>query len=255
MWTKDTVTRSALVLCCDAQALDTTKRTLHAHNMQTTVFVTSSAAGSSLRHNKFDLSVLDLDVPGANYLLGLLETNGVLGVVIALGGSMAVPKIALSKQVHFVLTRPFSADLLAKTVKAAHSMVSLGKRPAHRHETKIVASASFFQDGVQQDLRNATVTDISITGLSLKSSKVLPKGVTLSINLHVPGNFAIIRATGKVIWSNDHFQAGIEFSLMPPAEHRKLCEWLDSQPPGEPALVGYVPAYQTEAEKSREAAL
>jgi hypothetical protein len=107
-------------------------------------------------------------------------------------------KQALNKRVHFVLQKPFTPELLGRTLKAGYSLIVNEKRTAFRHAVRIPANASFLEDNCKNALENTSVQDVSVTGICLQTDTVVPKDATAFIDFELPDSHGPISAIGDV---------------------------------------------------------
>src|SRR5215468_8511960 len=111
---------TALLLCNDAQALQVIDQTFEEYCVSTYFCMSGQSARVSASQRKFDLLMLDFDEPGASELIEYRATDlwGYPSVVIAIANDPAVLKRLLTKRVHFTLQKPFTSELMSKTLKA-----------------------------------------------------------------------------------------------------------------------------------------
>ena len=221
----------ALVFCNDAQSLCTIDRVFGENDVVSDVCLTSATALKALKHKRFDLLVLDFDDPGA---LAVLDTPAGSGlsfpnIVVTFARSFETLKRAQQKRVHFVLQTPFTSALMARTVRAAYTLLIKERRTAFRHQVKMKASAHILEDGNKRELNSPMLLDLSHTGLCLKVNGVVAKDATITVAFQLPETQDTIHATGKVMWSNATGHVGVLFQFVPPQEMRKLRDWLNDK--------------------------
>ena len=239
----------ALVYCNDAQSLCTIDRVCSETDIASDVCLTSSAALKSLKNKRFDLLVLDFDDPGAIALLDTPAGSGLSfpNIVITFARSFEALKRAQQKRVHFVLQTPFTPALMARTIKASHSLLVKERRAAFRHAVKIKASAHTLEDGNKRELNNPVLLDISHTGLCLQTNISVPKEATITVVFQLPETQDTIHVTGKVMWSGANGHAGVLFQFIPPQELRRLRDWLNGKCPWNMEMIPVMAPYHTNA--------
>jgi len=232
-------TLSTLLLCSDAQALCNIDRIFNDYEIETDVCLNAASALESVKQRKFDLMVLDFDLPGLDELLEYRPSDlwGYPAIVIALTRTPEAVRQALSKRVHFVVQKPFTPDLMGKTLRAAYSLIVKEKRTAFRHSVRINATAHVVEHGIKRPLRNPMLVDISYTGLCIKSETGVPKESTIFIDFQLPDTHEHINAIGKVMWSDAHGQAGVQFRFIAPEEFKTLRSWLGAKCPWDTELM------------------
>ena len=231
-------TISVLLLCKDTQALYVIDRITDQYDIETVVHVESSAARDAARTRRFDLMVLDFDLPGAS---GLLEcrTSGTLGhpsLVIALGREVGFARETLSKQISFVIQKPFTGAVMEKTVKAAYRLIVKEKRAMFRRAVRMDVTATIVEHGLERQLKNVTIQDISYRGLCIKTDASVPENASIFLDFQLPDTSREIHAVGNVIWSDPHGQVGIEFRFIAPQQFKGLRSWLAQQCPWDTEL-------------------
>jgi CheY-like chemotaxis protein len=219
---------TALLLGNDDQSVKIIESTFEEYNVSTHFCQDSLTAQIAARQEKFDLLMLDFDEPGASELLDFRPTDlwGYPSVVIAIVSNPATIKQALSKRIHFTLQKPFTPDLVARTLKAGYSLIVNAKRTAFRHSVRIAASGTFLEQNLRYPLENITLHDISQTGLCLQAENSVPKDATIFIDFGLPESCIPISIIGKVMWSDAKGRVGVQFRFIPPLEHKQLRDWL-----------------------------
>jgi hypothetical protein len=197
----------------------------------------SPAAGELIRRKTFDLAVYDDEVPGA---MELAAENGVRSaprMVFAVVRNETVSGTH-GKRIHFVVQKPCSSDLFAKSLRAAYGVMLREKRAAKRHIVRLTPTSCIAtHKGEERSLKNATVVDISQTGLCLQAEVILPQGADIQVNLAHPIDRHPLQLTGTVIWSLASGRGGIRFTGVLPPELERLKAWLDSLLPGDHELL------------------
>jgi CheY-like chemotaxis protein len=228
----------ALLLSDDPQALTVIDRVLEDFGISTYVYLGGAPIESSAGQRKFDMLLLDFDQPGSMALLDFhsREIWRNPSVVIGMSEQADVLTRVLSKRVHFVLQKPFTEDLLERTIRASYSMIASEKRVAFRHTVQISADARFLEDGPGRPLENSTIGDLSYTGLLLSSPTPKQPGDILSVDFFLPESRERVNAVGKIAWSDADGRCGIEFCYIPPDEQVELRRWLTANCPWDQEL-------------------
>jgi len=224
---------SALLLCNDDQSLSVIDRTFEEYSVSTYFCASGESAQASADNRKFDLLMLDFDEPEAHKLVDFRAVDlwGYPSVVIAIASDPASMKRALSKRVHFTLQKPFTTELLSRTLKAGYGLIVNEKRTAFRHAVHFPAIASFLENNVKNPLANVSVKDISVTGICLEADPVVSKDSTIFIDFELPDSHAPVSAIGKVMWSDNQGRIGVQFRFIPPLEQEQLRAWLSNHCP------------------------
>ena len=83
---------------------------------------------------------------------------------------------------HFVLPKPLSTDVFSRTVKAALGPIAADRRQSFRHQAHIDVASCCLLHGVRaRPLSAATVVNLSLTGLCLQASEMLPQSAAASV--------------------------------------------------------------------------
>jgi CheY-like chemotaxis protein len=221
---------SALLVSNDPGTLSITQRVLEEYGFHVNRMTTAAAAEQALRSVRFDLAIYDNDVPGALQLAGGNSTVAAR-MAFALMRRQTV-KEAKGKQVHFIIQKPFTTDLITRSLRAAFGTMLRQKRRTFRHSVQIVpSSCTAGYDGIPKKLGNPTILNISQSGLCMKVDDLLAQGVKVQIELDLPESFQKVCLRGIVIWSQASGRTGVKLTDVK-VEHQKLLnEWLNSRLP------------------------
>jgi hypothetical protein len=133
--------------------------------------------------------------------------------------------------VHFTLQKPFTPELMSKTLKAGYSLIVQEKRKSFRHPVLIDANATYLHDGTRLTLENTKVLDISQTGLRMQSDSAIPKDGVVFLDFKLPETEIPLSIIGKTMWTDAGGRAGIQFRFMTPIELENLRDWLAQRYP------------------------
>jgi CheY-like chemotaxis protein len=241
---------SALLLSNDTAVLRVSNRILDDYHFSVKAVSSAPAAADLIGCSRFDLAVYDQDTPGAIELASRTAV-GAPGVVFATIGDSKTAATT-GKRIHVTLQKPLTADLFARSLKAAYGLMIKEKRAAFRHPVRIHPSVSnLILEGEKRGLENAVILNVSQTGLCLSvPGLLLPQDATLQIAFALPASNELIHVVAKVVWSHISGRAGVKFVLIPPKQERTFLSWLDSMLP--PTLK---PCNQEQNEISHPSAL
>jgi|ERR1051326_1281306 len=218
----------ALLLSTEPDSLGTAQRVLEGYGVTVKVAGSIAAANQLIKTTKFDLGVYDNDIPGA---LDLAGGGSVVANPRMIFGLMRNETLnnANGKRVHFVMQKPFTADLFARSIRAAYGTMIRDRRISFRHPVQIKPlSAVLVHEKGNQPLHAATILDVSQTGLCIQTLEILSQNATLELEFQLPESKEIIHATGSVMWTRASGRTGIKFSRIAAAEQKNLTAWLDS---------------------------
>ncbi len=221
---------SALLLSNDAGVLGLTNKIFDDYGFDVDVVTTATAAEDLIHRNFFDLAIYDNDVPGA-MALAREKSPGSPRVVFGMVRRDKSLEIR-GRRVHFVMQKPFSADLFLKSLRAAYGVIAQEKGAAFRHEVQIGATqVTLLQESGQRSLSNVSVFNLSKTGLGLQTRELLPQGATLHVSFQLPESADLMNVTGIIMWSRDNGQVGLQVTHIPPAQQKRLQDWIESKLP------------------------
>ncbi|MBZ5531994.1 MAG: PilZ domain-containing protein [Acidobacteriia bacterium] len=221
-------------------------RLLESNGFNVTLAANAEMAARLCGNATFDLAIYDQDCSGVLELAGSRMPMRPPRIVIGLIGSGKMNEVT-GKRIQFMVQKPFTSNILARTIRAACGPITWERRLNFRHHVSIATlSCKWTDQGETQPLQAATIVNISGTGLCLQTGEMLPQGAALEIRFPVPGG-EIIQVSGNVIWSHLSGRAGICFTNIGPEQHFQawlnslLCEhasrWSDEKR-GEHASIG-----------------
>jgi DNA-binding response OmpR family regulator len=219
---------TALLLSTDPGPRGTTEKVLEEYGFSVKVAGSVAAASQLIKSTKFDLAIYDNDVPGALDLAAGRSPLANPKLVFALVRNTNRNE-ATGKRVHFVVQKPFTADLFARSLRAAYGTMLRDRRISFRHPVQIKPlSTVLVQERGNQTLQASTIVDLSQTGLCIHTLEILPQGASLEIEFKLPEDRGLIHVTGSVMWTRASGRTGVKFVHVPPAEQKTLTLWLDS---------------------------
>lgn len=227
----------ALLVSSDPGSLAVTQKVLEEYGVSVKIVASAQAAEKLIKTTKFDLGIFDHDVPDALNLTAKRGTSANPQMVFAMLRSTQVNDVR-GKRVHFVVQKPFTADLFARSLRAAYGTMIRERRVGFRHPVQIKpASSVLIQEYGNQSLQSSIILDLSQTGLCIQTKEILPQGATLQVDFHLPDSKELIHVTGSVMWTRASGRTGLRFTNVPMAEHKYLTAWLDSILPYEAEAI------------------
>jgi len=227
LFTTSAAPLSALVLAHSDQTT-LVEGILGSHGFVVACAPTAIAAEELCAHQRFDLAVYDQDVNGALELAVASRLPSQPRVVIGLMRAcdpIQVPGMRL----HFVLQKPFSGQLLAKTVTATYGPIAAERRAGFRLQVNIAASeCTMLHRGELRSLAGVRLVNLSHTGLCLEAAEMLPQGAIVEVSFTVPQSQVRVELVGAVMWTHASGRGGIKFNQPDPEELAKFEDWLDS---------------------------
>jgi len=218
----------ALLLSADPGPLAITQKVLEGYGVTVKVAGSIAAANQLIKTTKFDLGVYDNDVPGALDMAGGCSPIANPKMIFGLMRNTTLNNAA-GRRVHFVVQKPFSADLFARSLRAAYGTIIRDRRISFRHPVQIKPlSAVLVHERGNQPLHASTILDLSQTGMCIQTLEILSQNATLEMEFQLPNSQETIHATGSVMWTRASGRTGVRFSHISPAEQKTLVTWLDS---------------------------
>lgn len=221
----------ALLVSTDPGSLVLAQRILEDNGVNVKVADSAAAASQLIKTTMFDLGIFDHDVPQAvNLCVARSEASNPKMIFALLRGTNL--KEIVGKRVHFVLQKPFSADLFTRALRAAYGTMLRERRITFRHPVQITPAYSvLLLESSNQKLQSSKIVDLSQSGMCIQSLEILPEGAALQIDFQLPDSKELIHVTGTVRWTRASGRTGICFTHVPPEEQKQLIDWLDSKLP------------------------
>ncbi len=228
---------SVLLLSTDAAVLGMTNKIFDDYGFSVSAAKSAPEADALIKRTSFDLAVFDNDVPGAFNLAPQKISGSTPRVVFAMV-NRAQNRDMQGKRVHFVVQKPFSADLFLKSLRAAYGVMLREKRAAHRQEVdRPASSTTLVHEGSQRSLPRVTILNVSKTGIGLDAREMLPQDSTIQLSFQLPETDETVQVSGKIIWTCQNGKAGVRFTHLLPADQKTLHTWIDSKLPGDNDFV------------------
>jgi CheY-like chemotaxis protein len=216
---------SSLLVCADDASVQVLRRVLEELNIQAEICADPVRAAVRLAQEGFDLLILDCETQ--DEVIALLNesrssrASGSTLAVVVVAGQESIREM-FSLGVNFVLYKPMSYERALSTLRAAQNVLYRDKRrkaraPVHTHATIDYA-------GVEQ--AKATLVDLAEDGMAVNFGKRLPPTCKVYFQFQLPGQSAVVRLSGQVMWQDWNGRAGIQFVDVPQASRRVLSDWL-----------------------------
>ena len=224
---------SNLMLCDDAESIGALQAAFAELRIVAPAGLSGADAIEAMRNQQFDLLLVDLDGTCAMDVLAFqtsVAENQPRLVVVFSQDTMALTS-ARKLRVHFVLRKPFTSYLMARTLKAAYHLLLKGRRIPHRQSVHITADATFADDPDMSGPQGAMILDISYSGLCMQMKEAVRVDAVITLDFRLPGSDIRMHLAGQIRWSDAFGKAGVEFLSAPPLEQEALHRWLDARCP------------------------
>jgi PilZ domain len=201
------------------------KRILLLHGFDVLLLPNAAAASELSKQRRFDLAVYDEAVHGA---LELADYSKSSLHRVAIGLLADTRSSSVGVRLHFILRKPISVELFDKAVRAALAPIAADRRASFRHEANIQAiSCLLHHRGSSRELRGASIVNLSLTGLCIYASEMLPQDGTVDLTFRLPPSYGNVHLNGTVVWSHSSGRCGVKFTSIDPLNQRKLEDWAD----------------------------
>jgi hypothetical protein len=123
---------------------------------------------------------------------------------------------------NFLLYKPVSAERAAESLQAAWSLLPRDRRQKQRVHVSSQASITY---ATTEDTP-VPLLNLSGDGVALHSPGKMPPPCRVYFQFTLPGDPAIVRLSGEVVWQDARGQVGVHFAHVPQASRRMLDAWL-----------------------------
>jgi CheY-like chemotaxis protein len=123
---------------------------------------------------------------------------------------------------NFLLYKPVSAERAAESLQAAWSLLPRDRRRKKRVHVSSQASITY---ATTEDAP-VPLLNLSGDGVALHSQGKMPPPCRVYFQFTLPGDPAIVRLSGEVVWQDSRGQVGVHFAHVPQASRRMLDAWL-----------------------------
>jgi DNA-binding response OmpR family regulator len=214
----------AVLVSNDMKTLCLMDRALDPFQFRTEVFAEQHEALEFLEANSTDVVIFDWtkhEESGA--FARRLREMARRQVLMCIANSSTAMREALGTGAHFVSHSPESVDQISALVRAASALILYNRRQSFRLDVNLDAAVA----GVDRDLGNARIINLSANGLCLEVQRRVLINELLSLSFKLPEGSAI-NADAKVCWTKDQ-RVGVEFAALASRDRKTLTDWLENQ--------------------------
>jgi len=214
---------NTLLLTQDMQEAGKLTQVLQQQNIGVVICHDTTDASRHLHSAKYHALFLDCDAPRATELLHVLKSSGSnkTAVVLAISGiNTAAGNGDLSTQVQFVLHKPLAKSQIEKTLRAARGLLLRELRQYYRMPLDAPISI-----GINGEVLQARTTNISLSGVGIRSSQLLSPATLVHLRMNLPGG-ELFETLAEVIWADQQGRSGIHFRDPAPLFQTRLEQWL-----------------------------
>ncbi len=174
---------------------------------------TLAEAQNALAGSRFDILVLDRDLPGVEDLIRALradERQRAISIVVAARGDMRPSELQLlDSGANAILRLPAGPEWDQRLSR----LVSVPPRKAVRAPVRLELEGRTLLD---MQLAHATILNLSVTGMLLETDRPLDLQSELSFSFFLPQFSTPIVGRGRVVRHAGGGRFGIEFDELPP---------------------------------------
>ena len=164
------------------------------------------------------------DEPAAIELIvaGRSATVNATMLIVAIVDARNDTRELFARGANFLLYKPVSAERAAESLQAAWSLLPRDRRRKKRVHVSSQASITY---ATTEDAP-VPLLNLSPDGASLRSPSKMPPPCRVYFQFTLPGDPAIVRLSGEVVWQDSRGQVGVHFAHVPQASRRMLDAWL-----------------------------
>ncbi len=213
-----------LLVARDPNLLRVLTTTLNQLVIESSVCPDAEEALDWLHRTKFDSVLVDcveFDADAVRVLQSVrrAEPNSHAIVLALVDQDPPAPRSELGA--NFVLERPLQPDLLARSLRAARSLMIQERRRYFRHPVDLSASLIRGHNEVR-----VTMTNVSSGGLAFRTEKPLNVGWSGQVEFTLPEVRLRMECQGEIVWLNERREGGIRFTAISPKQQQPFADWL-----------------------------
>jgi hypothetical protein len=189
---------------------------------------TSRAAQDALRHQDYDLLVVDFDEAEALPLLEAWNRRGpnTSKVAIAVSSRPELLTLAQLYEAQMVLQKPLRRSVVDKTFKLATEIVMQKRRASYRHSVLVKCSGTAQDATHKWNLENVVLYDISRNGLCMKTPSAIATETKIDLSFLLPETSDVVHVAGRVVRTEANGVAGVYFENGSQQGGIKMAAWL-----------------------------
>jgi CheY-like chemotaxis protein len=215
----------ALVVGGDPEMVDVFSQLFSELDIETDRCALESAAIDQLSSGKFEALVLDVDdVAGYANILERMKAsrqNRNL-LVFAVASDSRAQEAASASGDAFIIRRPLVASHIRDLLCREYGRMLRDSQAYFRLAVELPVSIRRGSGNLLQ----CTTTNLSQSGMAIRTPFPLDIGEQLIIAFAVPNTDVSVNADGTVIWDDRHGRAGIRFQCSSPVTQLRFFEWL-----------------------------
>lgn len=216
---------NALLLSSDAPLIALLRRNAEELGIRPQQVATVKQAGGLVANRRFEGIIVDMDdlAEASGFIEALRQTpSNKSSIIVAVVNGRTTPTDAFRKGANMVLEKPVTADKLARSLRAAHSMMTRERRRALRLRVDMAVLLRL-STGPEE---RATATDISEGGLGIEALIPLKSKDVVRFRCVLPDSDIELQGSAVVANATKDGHAGLSFAGISKEQHSELAHWL-----------------------------
>ena len=225
----DTVEIRALLVTPDPDLVSRFSEVCEELGLSADSSATPSEVPVEISCSKYEAVLVDFDtVPKTPAIMdSVRESRGnKTALIFAVATATAHRHQALRQGANFIFVRPLDSNEIRRVLYAAYDLMA---RESRRYFRFSVELPILLGDVDSEPTLGCTTFNISSNGMALRSPIPLRGGQMVQMALFIPGAGQPVRATGSVIWDDQHGKTGINFQCAAPRDQNELDAWLNAR--------------------------
>jgi hypothetical protein len=215
----------ALVLGADPEMIGIFAHLFCELDIETDRCVLESAAIDQLSCQKFEALILDADdvAESGDILKAVKEVRQKHNLLVfAVAGDNRAEEAASAVGATFIIRRPLVPSHVKDLLRREYGRMLRDSQAYFRLAVELPVSILRGSENLLQ----CTTTNLSQSGMAIRTPYPLDVGEQLTIALAIPNTDVSVNAEGTVIWDDRQGRAGIHFQCSSPVAQLRFFEWL-----------------------------
>jgi len=219
--------KRALVVDDQPEICELLAQTLQSAGLETLTLQASGDAPEFLTENKFDVVFLDLHMPnldGIDLLRHIRKSlNNQTTPVILLSDDQrpSALSVAFDAGASFFLYKPLDKERVLKILRAAQSALDYRQRQTRRVKLRAPVQIRWGAEVMEGE-----TVDMSMSGVLLKCSRLIPVGSPVNLKLYLAPNGRPVTTQGSVVRLEQENRIGIRLNNLAMQDSMQLQEFL-----------------------------
>ena len=173
-------------------------------------------------YDKFDAIVVDCADDSGSELIKQVRLSYANARAIVFAVTDFEHSRTLGAQVNFQIAKPVNWDLTKRTLRAARTLIHRERRLSERCDMKSTAMVTV--DSKELPVR---MLDLSMRGMQVQLASKVEVNRRILIRFNLPDTKIVVNCKGRVAWTDERGQTGIEFLNLQDELALQMQNWLD----------------------------